>query len=72
MSTKSTEPVESLEEIQVPEEFHKIINDFIGDILITFPEYSGIISRWNKRSDKETDNKETDNKETDNNETDNK
>jgi hypothetical protein len=50
MSTNSTEPLEPLEEIQVPEEFHKIINDFIGDILITFPEYSGIISRWNKAS----------------------
>jgi hypothetical protein len=50
MST-TNEPSKSLEEIQVPEEFHKIINDFIGDILITFPEYSGIISRWSKRSD---------------------
>jgi hypothetical protein len=44
----SKETNDLLEEIQVPEEFHKIINDFIGDILITFPEYSGIISRWNK------------------------
>ena len=68
----STNETKELEEIQIPEEFHKIIKDFIGDILTTFPEYSGIISRWNKRSDKETDNKETDNKETDNNETDNK
>lgn len=29
-----------------PPEFNKIINDFITDILITFPEYSGIIARW--------------------------
>jgi hypothetical protein len=61
MST-TNEPSKSLEEIQVPEEFHKIINDFIGDILITFPEYSGIISRWSKRSDKgslDSDNKGT-------------
>jgi len=29
-----------------PEEFSKIINDFVTDILITFPEYSGIIARW--------------------------
>jgi len=29
-----------------PEEFYKIINDFISDILITFPEYSGLISKW--------------------------
>ena len=33
-------------EINPPEEFNKIINDFTNDILITFPEYSGIISRW--------------------------
>jgi hypothetical protein len=34
------------EDISPPEEFYKIINDFIADILITFPEYSGIISKW--------------------------
>jgi hypothetical protein len=39
-------PPKSVDEIVVPEEFHKIINDFITDILITFPEYSGIVSRW--------------------------
>jgi hypothetical protein len=33
-------------EIRPPEEFNKIINDFTNDILITFPEYSGIIGRW--------------------------
>jgi hypothetical protein len=60
-----SDTTESLEEIQIPEEFHKIIKDFIGDILTTFPEYSGIISRWNKGTDnKETDNKGTENKET--------
>jgi hypothetical protein len=32
--------------VVAPEEFAKIINDFTTDILITFPEYSGIISRW--------------------------
>ncbi len=47
----STDKPNSLEEIQIPEEFHKIIDDFVGDILITFPEYSGIISRWYKGSD---------------------
>jgi len=36
----------TLEELKVPDEFYKIINDFITDMLITFPEYSGIISRW--------------------------
>jgi hypothetical protein len=36
----------------LPEEFSKIINDFVTDILITFPEYSGIIARWwNKDGD---------------------
>jgi hypothetical protein len=37
---------QNIEEIVVPDEFYKIINDFITDILITFPEYSGIVSRW--------------------------
>jgi hypothetical protein len=41
-----TEKLKSIEELNPPEEFYKIINDFIHDILITFPEYSGIISRW--------------------------
>ena len=36
----------SIEDLNPPEEFNKIINDFISDILITFPEYSGVISRW--------------------------
>jgi len=34
------------QDISPPEEFYKIINDFISDMLITFPEYSGIISKW--------------------------
>jgi hypothetical protein len=34
------------EDLVPPEEFHKIINDFVNDILTTFPEYTGIISRW--------------------------
>jgi hypothetical protein len=29
-------PPSSLDELQVPEEFYKIISDFTGDILITF------------------------------------
>jgi hypothetical protein len=36
----------SFEDLSPPEEFCKIINDFTSDILITFPEYSGIISKW--------------------------
>jgi hypothetical protein len=42
----------TMEELTPPDEFYKIINDFINDILITFPEYSGIISRWwNRQSE---------------------
>jgi len=39
----------SVEELTPPDEFYKIINDFTTDILITFPEYQGIISKWWKR-----------------------
>ena len=37
------------ESVSIPDEFGKIINDFIGDILITFPEYEGIIVKWWKK-----------------------
>jgi hypothetical protein len=50
MSDKSdpikSEPIKSVEDIKVPDEFYKIINDFVIDILTTFPEYAGIVSRW--------------------------
>lgn len=36
----------SMESLKPPEEFNKIVNDFITDILTTFPEYSGLIGRW--------------------------
>ena len=36
----------NIEELNPPEEFYKIVNDFIADIIITFPEYTGLISRW--------------------------
>ena len=50
----------NIEELNPPDEFYKIINDFIIDILITFPEYSGIVSRWwNNLNDEETQKKET-------------
>ena len=32
--------------VEPPEEFVKIVPDFINDILITFPEYEGIINKW--------------------------
>jgi len=41
-----SEKPKSVEDLNPPEEFYKIINDFTSDMLITFPEYSGIISRW--------------------------
>jgi hypothetical protein len=49
----------SFEDLNPPEEFYKIINDFISDILITFPEYSGIISKWwNRPSENIEENKQ--------------
>lgn len=42
----TSEPVKFVEDIKVPDEFYKIINDFVIDILTTFPEYAGIVSRW--------------------------
>ena len=36
----------TVEELTIPNEFNKIINDFISDIVTTFPEYSGLIKRW--------------------------
>jgi hypothetical protein len=50
-----TDKAKSVEELTPPDEFYKIINDFTCDIVTTFPEYSGIISRWWNRP---TDNSE--------------
>jgi hypothetical protein len=41
-----TEPKKSVEDLTIPTDFNKIINDFICDIVTTFPEYSGLIKRW--------------------------
>ena len=42
----------SVEDLIPSDEFYKIINDFTSDIVITFPEYSGLISKWwNRPSD---------------------
>jgi len=41
-----SKPSKTFEELVVPTEFHKIINDFIADIITTFPEYAGLINRW--------------------------
>jgi len=43
MATNSSK---SVEDINPPEEFHKIINDFIIDIINTFPEYTDLIRKW--------------------------
>lgn len=40
----------SSDEVCPPDEFFKIINDFTSDILLTFPEYSGIVSKWWKET----------------------
>jgi hypothetical protein len=59
---KTSDIPKNVEDLVPPEEFYKIINDFITDILTTFPEYSGIVSRWwNRPSDtiEETKQKET-------------
>jgi hypothetical protein len=39
MSTES-------ESDSVPEEFTKVIKDFVGDLRITFPEYEPLINKW--------------------------
>jgi len=54
-----SEKTKSIEDLTPPEEFHKIINDFTADILITFPEYSGIIARWWNRPSEESKKNET-------------
>lgn len=50
----------SINDLNPPEDFYKIINDFISDILITFPEYSGLIAKWwNRSTDELSKQKET-------------
>ena len=39
------------EEITIPEEFTKVIKDFVKDIKITFPEYEPLINKWWKNSE---------------------
>jgi hypothetical protein len=54
-----TNTPKSFDDLKPPDEFYKIINDFISDILITFPEYNGIIAKWwNRPSDNEEENKQ--------------
>ena len=50
-SEKEEENTPLPDNINIPDEFYKIIKDFISDILVTFPEYSKIIERWWKFAD---------------------
>ena len=34
------------ETVIVPEEFTKVIKDFVGDLRVTFPEYEPLINKW--------------------------
>jgi hypothetical protein len=43
MSENDTKKQEAL---NPPSEFRKLVDDFVNDISITFPEYRGIISKW--------------------------
>jgi len=38
-------------ESNIPEEFTKVLRDFIGDLIITFPEYVPLIGTWWKSRD---------------------
>jgi hypothetical protein len=40
-----------MSESSVPEEFIKVLRDFIGDLLVTFPEYKPFIDKWWKSKD---------------------
>lgn len=44
-----TEP--SIDNLTIPDEFYRVIGDFIADIVLTFPEYEKIIQRWWKVND---------------------
>ena len=33
-------------EFSIPEEFIKVIRDFVGDLTVTFPEYVPFIEKW--------------------------
>jgi len=37
-------------EVVIPDEFRKVIKDFIGDLKTTFPEYDSLIGKWWKNN----------------------
>jgi len=47
-------PEKFLESLEVPKEFYTIMNSFINDIKITFPEYTFIIQKWWNGDEKQT------------------
>jgi hypothetical protein len=44
---------QTIDSIKIPEEFTKIIKEFIHDILHTFPEYQLLIDKWWKKENNE-------------------
>lgn len=40
-----------MSESSVPEEFVKVVRDFVGDLLVTFPEYKPLIDKWWKSNE---------------------
>jgi hypothetical protein len=47
-------PENFLESLEIPKEFYTIMNSFINDIKITFPEYTFIIQKWWNGDEKQT------------------
>ena len=51
MHKTETESEPSIDNLTIPDEFYRLIGDFIDDIVLTFPEYEKIIQRWWKVND---------------------
>ena len=47
-------PDNFLETLEIPKEFYTIMNSFINDIKLTFPEYTHIIQKWWDGDEKQT------------------
>ena len=52
-SVEKTNDNDVPEGVKIPDEFGRVIEDFINDIQNTFPEYNGIINRWWKPENNE-------------------
>lgn len=54
-SLKELSPQDNfLETLEIPKEFYTIMNSFINDIKLTFPEYTHIIQKWWNGDEKQT------------------